>query len=277
MNSLRRMLDILDLFAPDRPTIDVDHICERLGYTQASAYRYVREFVEFGLLVRIPSGYTLGPKIIELNRQMTEHDPLLVASRDLLSFLVDETGLSALLSERYDDTVINIHHAPGREGLPLNYGRGRPMDLFRSATARVILAYLLPRQLKRLYEQHVGEPTLDPLGVTWKDFSKSMLRVRKCGYCISYGELDPEKAGLAAPIFDDKNRVLGSITLVGALERFSAFNESYLAKIVTEAAAEITRRMAAGARPDDDEAIAALTGGEDGDDEDGNHGGDGEE
>ncbi|WP_188052136.1 IclR family transcriptional regulator [Azospirillum sp. Sh1] len=258
MNSLRRMLDILDLFAPDRPTIDVDFICERLGYTQASAYRYVREFVEFGLLVRIPSGYTLGPKIIELNRQMTEHDPLLVASRDLLSFLVDETGLSALLSERYDDTVINIQHTPGREGLPLNYGRGRPMDLFRSATARVILAYLLPRQLKRLYEQHVGEPTLQNLGVTWKEFSKSMLQVRKNGYCISFGELDPEKAGLAAPIFDEKKRVLGSITLVGGLDRFSAFNENYLAKIVTDAASEITRRMAATARPDGDNAIEAL-------------------
>jgi DNA-binding IclR family transcriptional regulator len=117
------------------------------------------------------------------------------------------------------------------------------MALFRSATSRVILAFLLPRQLKRLYENNANEPDLQRLGPTWKDFSKTMLQIRKQGYCISVGELDPDKTGLAAPIFDEKKRVLGSITLVGSSERFQAFNEDYLAQLITSAAADITLRM----------------------------------
>ncbi len=244
MNSLRRMLDILDLFTPDQPVIDVDHICQRLQYTPASAYRYVRELTDVGLLVRIPRGYTLGPRIIALDRQMTEHDPILVASRELIEELAETTGLNVLLSELYGSTVISVHQSTGRETLPLNYGRGRPMDLFRSATAKVILAYLLPRQLKRLYDQHVEAHSLEHIGANWKEFSKTMLQIRKQGYCISTGELDPDKTGLAAPIFDEKKRVLGSITLVGSSARFRTFNETYLTEILAGAAQEITRRIA---------------------------------
>lgn len=237
------MLDILDLFTPDQPAIDIDLVCEKLKYAPASAYRYIRELSDVGLLVRIPRGYTLGPRIIELDRQMSDHNPILVESRELIAELSSETGLTVLLSELYGSTVINVHQTPGREARPLNFGRGRPMALFRSATSRVILAYLLPRQLKRLYEKHEGEPDLQRLGSTWKEFSKSMLQVRKQGFCISVGELDHDKTGLAAPIFDEKKRVLGSVTLVGSSERFEVFNERYLANLITGAAAELTRRI----------------------------------
>ncbi|WP_227816285.1 IclR family transcriptional regulator [Nitrogeniibacter aestuarii] len=243
MNSLRRMLDILELFTPQHPVIDVDFVCETLGYAPASAYRYVRELSDVGLLVRIPRGYTLGPRIIELDRLMTEHNPILVESREWIAHLASETGLHVLLSELYGSTVINVHQTPGREPSQLNFGRGDPMDLFHSATARVILAYLLPRQLKRMYETHAEDADLEHIGPTWKAFSKAMLQIRKQGYCISRGELDADKSGLAAPIFDEKKRVLGSITLVGGTERFDAFNQDYLIGLVTRAAAEITERI----------------------------------
>ena len=56
MNSLRRMLDVLSLIGPGRPPLDIDTLCAELGYAPASAYRYVRELNEVGLLVRLPGG-----------------------------------------------------------------------------------------------------------------------------------------------------------------------------------------------------------------------------
>ncbi len=244
MNSLRRMLGILDLFKPEQPVIDVETICQQLGYAPASAYRYVRELSDVGLLVRLPRGYALGPRIIELDRQMSEYDPLLAGSRDLADDLVAQTGLDVLVSELYGSTVINIFQKAGTDAQPLNFGRGRPMDLFRSATSRVILAYLLPRQLRRLYDAHASAPDLQRLGGDWKEFSKAMLKIRKQGYCVSVGELDTDKTGMAAPIFDEKQRILGSLTLVGATGRFQAFNPEFLAGLVVQSAAKVTARIA---------------------------------
>lgn len=243
MNSLRRMLDVLDLFKPEQPVISIETICTQLDYTPASAYRYVRELSAVGLLVRLPRGYALGPRVIELDRQMTEYDPLMASSRALADDLVAQTRLDVLVSELYEDTVINIFQKPGSDAQPLNFGRGRPMALFRSATSRVILANLSPRQLRRLYDAHTETPDLQRLGPTWKDFSKALLQIRKQGYCISVGELDPDKTGIAAPIFDEKHRILGSITLVGSKERFEAFNQNFLLNLIVDAAQQITLRI----------------------------------
>lgn len=244
MNSLRRMLAVLDLFRPEQPVIDVDTICRELDYTPASAYRYLRELGDVGLLVRLPRGYALGPRIIALERQMTDYDPMLVRSRDLIDRLVKETQLDALISELYGDVVINVLLQRGSDAAPADSGRGKPIDLFHSATARVVLAYLSPRQIRRIYDAHAAGPELEHVGLQWKDFSKSLLSIRKQGYCISEGELHPERIGIAAPVFDEKQRVLGSITLVGRSERFKAFQEGFLCKLVTEAAAELTERIA---------------------------------
>lgn len=240
------MLDVLDLFKPGMPAVDIDGICRRLGYAPASSYRYVRELCDVGLLVRLPGGYALGPRIIELDLQIREEDPLLTTSRELMETLVAETGLNVLLSELYGDTVINVHLEQGRETDALRFGRGRPMGLFRSATTRVILAHLPARQLRRVYDEHATRPDVMRLADNWKGFAKAMLDTRKLGYSVSEGDLDNGKAGMAAPIFDGK-RVLGSITAVGSNERFHRFNEQYLATQVMQVAADITRRIARGA------------------------------
>lgn len=81
---MNRMLEVLALFKPNQPVIDIEVICSQLGYTPASAYRYVRELSKVGLLVRLPRGYAVGPRVIELDRHMTEFDPLLAASKDIV-------------------------------------------------------------------------------------------------------------------------------------------------------------------------------------------------
>lgn len=243
MNSLRRMLAILRLISPERPTVDIAHICEQLDYAPATAYRYVRELTDVGLLVRLPGGYALGPRIIELDLLIRESDPLLHLSQDLVRQLAAQTGLSVLLSELYEDTVISIHQEFGLDTQALNFGRGRPMPLFRSATSRVILAHLEPRRLRRVFEQWAQAPDASEPVHDWKTFSRSMAAIRRQGWCLSRGELDQGKTGLAAPIFDDRRRVLGSVTLVGSNERFGAFQETFLQTLVCQTGQEITRRM----------------------------------
>ena len=238
------MLDVLDLFRPDQPVIDVEVICKELGYAPASAYRYLRELGDVGLLVRLPRGYSLGPRVIELERQMTEYDPLIVQSRDLVHGLCQETGLDVLISEWYGGAVVNVLIQRGRDEGPVGGGRGRAIDLFQSATARVVLAYLLPRQIRKVFDAHADKPEWAHLHLDWKVFSKALLAIRKQGYCISESELHTGRMGVAAPIFDEKQRVLGSMTLVGRTTRFRSFEEPYLSQLITRAAADLTARIA---------------------------------
>lgn len=165
MNSLRRLLRVFDLFRPEQRVIDVGIICQELGYTPATAYRYLRELGDAGFLKRLPRGYALGPRIVTLEHQMANYDPLLACSRDLVDRLVDDTDLDALVSEWHGDSVVNVLIQRGSDVGPVGGDRGRPIDLFHSATSRVVLAYLLPRQIPRIYDAHAIPSRLLHLGV----------------------------------------------------------------------------------------------------------------
>lgn len=241
MSSLSKMLEVLRLITPSSPTVDAARVCAVLDCGPSTAYRYIRELTEAGLLVRLPGGYALGARIIQLDLQMRQTDPLLHHGRELLEALAAETGLSALLSELYDDTVITLHEEAGSGMAALQFGRGRAMPLHRGATGRIILAHLQPRSMRRVFDRLEAAGT--ELLPDWRRLSKEMLALRKKGYCVTRGEMEAGRVGLAAPIFDEKQRVLGSISVVGDARQFEMFNEEFLASRVGEAAAALTERI----------------------------------
>jgi len=132
-SSLGRMLSVLDTFSEDASIWTVDNIAAALGYTRATAYRYVGGLCDAGLLTRVAQGaYGLGPRIIELDRQIQRCDPLLaVAERVMQGLLHPNRGQVVLLCSLFRETVLCIHQAGHDKALALSYARGRPMPLFR--------------------------------------------------------------------------------------------------------------------------------------------------
>jgi DNA-binding IclR family transcriptional regulator len=116
-SSLARMLGVVDLFSEDASVWTVDGIASELGYTRATAYRYVGELYDAGLLTRVGRGaYALGPRIIELDRQIRRCDPLLTAGEDAMRGLLrPNRGQVALLCSLFQDKVLCIQQA-GRPG-----------------------------------------------------------------------------------------------------------------------------------------------------------------
>ena len=242
---LNRVLSVLEAFADGSAVLTAEQICTRTSNAPATGYRHIRELCDAGLLVRLSHGYVPGPRIIEWDYMVRTHDPLLMAARDVMDKLVADTGLELLLSQLYGDRVVNVHYQHSTANELLQFGRGRVLPLFRGSSSRVILAEMPTRKLRRLFEAHEHDPDLQAIGVQWKTFSKALAEVRKRGYEISSGEMHTGKMGVAAAVFADKGRVLGSLTLIGTVPRFQAFREDYLSERVVETAREISRRISA--------------------------------
>lgn len=240
LSRLGRVLALLDVFADGESVLTAEELTARTGNPHATAYRYIRELCEAGLMVRLPHGYALGPRIIEWDLRMRTSEPLLAASRGRVDRLVADTGLELLLSQLYGDRVVNVHYEHNAANAPLALGRGRAMPLFRGSTSRVILAHLPTRQLRRLHDAHAQDADVRAIGADWKAFSRTLAEVRRRGFQVSTGELGTDRVGIAAPIFGERGRVLGSLTLIGPAARVQAFREDYITRLVVEAAAEIT-------------------------------------
>ena len=85
MSSLERLLSVLDLYSEVEPIWTLDEIIQQTGYARSTAYRYVRELCDSGLLISIGKGaHVLGPRFIELDRLIRNTDPLLMAAQKII-------------------------------------------------------------------------------------------------------------------------------------------------------------------------------------------------
>jgi DNA-binding IclR family transcriptional regulator len=226
------MLKVLDLFTEEAPALSAEQITSRLKYSRPTGYRYVRELVAAGLLVRMADGYALGPRIIELDWLIRTRDPVLTASRSAVQQLARSTGCDVTQMGLYGDRIVTIRHEPGAQPLEIGFDRGRPMPLFRGAPSKAILAFLPRARLERLYGKHGGRG--------FARFAEEMQAIRKAGYAISFGELDVGKVGIGVPVFRRDRTVAGSLCLVLVAKQYDASRQAPLVQRLLEAAEKIS-------------------------------------
>lgn len=210
--SLTKMLGILDLFTPDKTVWSTNDIIDALETSRSTGYRYIKALNAADLLCAVGNGYyVLGPRIIELDLQIRTTDPMLQASKGILSQLVEVTGYSALLCMLYRNSVLCIkeHLAPlSPENM---FSRGQRRPLFKGAVSKVILANLSSHQLRSIYGRSKESIEEAGLGTSWTEFREGLAKIRKDGYAITKGEINPGVYGVAAPIFNSDNLILGSL------------------------------------------------------------------
>ncbi len=242
-----RAVGVLKLFTLERPAWTVEEAAGALQVSASSAYRYFAVLTKAGLLATITSGrYTLGPAIIQYDRQIQLTDPLLRVAKPVMADIMRfaPAGSTVLLCRIFRETVLCVHEvAEADRQTRVSYERGRPMPLFKGATSKIILAYLPPRDLRRLYETHRAQIGAAKLGDAWEAFRNSMTQMRKAGHAVTHAEIDPERIGIAVPILDDHRRILGSLSyVISAAEERSV---ARLAALVATGAREIEEAMRA--------------------------------
>jgi len=247
LSVISRVSTILNMFSEAKPLLMIEEIAATLEVSPASAYRYVSEMTQAGMLTRSSGCYRLGPKIIELEYLVRRYDPVIQAGSELMNALSDITGCSVLLCNVYDQTIVNVVHVVGRNPVALTYTRGMPMPLFRGSQAHVILAHMDRRKLKRIFEVSLNNAALAPdvkaIGVDWQAFTKTLRQIRSRGYYISRGELNTGVDGIAAPVFGENQEILGSLVLGINTASPPAMEEAMLIKLVTQNAMEISSRI----------------------------------
>jgi DNA-binding IclR family transcriptional regulator len=221
-------METLALFTPRQTTWTPERAAQALGVSRASAYRSFGLLTASGFLEPVSGrGYTLGPAIVELDRQIRLADPLVQSAVDVMAGLAKSTGGIILLCRLYRDRVLCVHQERGAAVPTLvSYERGRAMPLYRGATSKVILAYLPQRTLATLLRRDRAEIARAKLPADELELRQALEPIRQERVCVTAGEVDPGACGAAVPVFEG-SRLVGSLSVVlpssamkgGAIER----------------------------------------------------------
>jgi DNA-binding IclR family transcriptional regulator len=223
-SALTRLLQILDLFTLDRPTVRVEEVVNTFDIVQSTAYRYLKELCDVGLLTQQGKGvYSLGRRIVELERLLQLSDPLLLAGRPVLDSLIDKCHNCAfLLCAYYKDAALCVYKVGPdvikHKGVAMKImrGRGTVLPLFSGAGSQAILANLPPHQVKSLFLTSAPQISEAGLGDSWKEFRIALASIRKQAFAQTIGRMNPGMNSVAVPIVRDDGKVAGSLLMLGS-------------------------------------------------------------
>lgn len=244
MNSLEKALGLLDVFTQAAPVWSAEDLMRYSGASPATCYRYIKTLHKAGLLARVANGsYTLGPRVLELDRIARQCDPVYIAGGPVIKRLAERTRFSALLCILYSGKVMCVREALAPGAPPELFSRGQSRPLFSGATAKAILAWLPAHQLRAIFAKHRKSLAVAGLGADWDSFRKALRQIRQDGYSLTTGEFNPGITAIAAPLFNRAGDVLGSLAVAAAAEKVQPAKFRLLAKDVVAAAQEATDRI----------------------------------
>ena len=238
-----RVLGVLDLFTEAEPLWTPDRMMERLNASRATIYRYLQSLMTSGLVSQLGGGaYALGPRIIELDRQIRIADPLLRVAPAIMTAQRDQVAGTQLLCRYYGLRVFSIHEERSDPRIQTSFDRGKPFSLFRSSASRIILVNLQPADLRRLFLNHAGEIAAAGLGNTWPEFRDTLKAVRKRGVAVA-SDIDTALVGIAAPIFASPDTIIGSLVLVRLRSEVTDRDVQILSALAIDSAKSISAEL----------------------------------
>lgn len=215
-----RALTILAAFEDEPEPMTLAELARRTGMYKSTLLRLMTSLQEFGYLVQLQDGrYHLGPTPFRLGaiyqRANNLHDrvmpvlrQLVTAGTESLSFHVRHDAKRRLCVFRVDSQHSTLDRVEAGMLLPLD----------RGAAGRVILAF----------DGESGD---------------GHDRIRESGIAVSFGERDPDCAGIACPVFGPGGKLVGALSISGPKPRFTKETITAMSSLLSKAAARLTRSL----------------------------------
>jgi IclR family transcriptional regulator, KDG regulon repressor len=239
IQSLARGLKILTILSESLEGGSTNEIAEVLGIDKGSASRLVNTLVKYGFAEKdqVTRRFSLGPQIVSLSRSLLTRMPLREVAKPYLRDLMHATGECAHIGILSQGKVLYIDQVESPASLRVNAEVGFLAPLHCTALGKVLLAFgrqPIPEDLERF---------TDATLVTREALKKNLERVREQGYAVDDEEFDIGVRCIAAPIFDFRDKVVGSIGISGPVTRMTPIAMQTLAKQVLEVSGKLSDRM----------------------------------
>lgn len=242
INTVRKVAEILELFSAGRSEWGVREVSRELHIPKSTAHALMHSLANQRLLQRTDKGrYQLGWKLFELGQILLDATQIRVAARALIQDLVDRMGETAHLATLDGIQAVYIERLPRvPEGRGIAARKGERRPAYRSAVGKVLLAYSEWESIVSLLRQQ-GLNALTKNTITSLDELHEELReTRRRGYGYDIEETSKGVCCIAAPIFNDRSKVIAAVSLVVPPDRFKVYESSYHGAIM-EVAGRISR------------------------------------
>lgn len=237
--SSRKVLSLLLSFSEENHTQTVQQLAEQVDVPASTAYRYVGQLRELGLLEESErGGYRVTMRAVGLAQAARAAAAgLTTLARPAVVDLSRRTGETALLVKRLGQAAVAVEKEESPRRVRMRYDLGALMSLHRGSAARVLLASL-PERERAKYFQTVWNLEDNPQLPT----EQELATIAEQGWAESFGQVEDGIWGTAAAVHDGTG-VVAALSVAGPLFRLDDDRRADIRGAVQEAAAELSARL----------------------------------
>ncbi len=250
--TLLRGLDVIDVVAEG--PVKLGELATRLGLTRSTTHRLASALTDRRYLSFVPhSGYSLGPKLLELGfRVRDELDLPRVAAPHLerLALLTEDTVHLGVIDHGH---VLYLDKVPGKRRINISSRIGELQPVTSTGLGRALILDLDEDAWVELFRTERTERRVETSLQEWLD---RMRRYVRAGYAFDLEENEDQIRCVAAPVRDVAGRTIAAISVSSAAQYMSDQRMQTLSRDVLNTAQRISEDLGwTGRHP----AAASLT------------------
>lgn len=239
IQSLARGLKILGMLSQSDNGVGITEVAEQMGIDKGSASRLISTLAHYGYAEKDASTrrYYLGPMVVNLSRILLQRYPLREMAKPFLRQLMEATGECAHLAVASQGKVLYIDQVESPATLRVNAQVGKIAPMHCTALGKALLAYgdcEIPATLEAFTARTITDPAILRLHLD---------QTRKQGFAVDDEEYDYGVRCIAVPIFDFREKVVGSMGVSGPAARMTLEKLPNVAKSVIEIGQNLSDRM----------------------------------
>ena len=220
--SASKAMTIFTLMCERGEPVSIAEIVRGTGYPRTVVNRMMATLVHHFFIERQEHTglYTVDPRALHLVNKALSSDPLLNRVDLIMRHIANRTTDNALFMIKRDQHALVIRRAEGISHIKV-YGSqvGMNLPLHCGGAPLVLLAFsdqaFIDDYLSRPLEKRTPHTCTDPGRIR-----ELLGQIRAQGYAISQEDLFEYVVAVGAPVFDDRNRLSGAISVGNITQRY---------------------------------------------------------
>jgi len=250
--TLLRGLDVIDVVAGG--PIKLGDLAARLGLTRSTTHRLASALADRRYLSFAPlSGYSLGPKLLELGFRVREEldlPRLAAAHLERLALLTEDTVHLGILDR---GRVLYLDKVPGKRRINISSRIGELQPVTSTGLGKALILDLEESAWLELFRRERPEPGRQSgrrrVEISQQEWLARMRGYVQAGYAFDLEENEDQIRCIAAPIRDVAGRIIAALSVSSAAQYMSDHRMQALSKDVMAAARRISEDLGWSARP----------------------------
>ena len=234
MQSIDRIVTILESISIFAEGVGIAKLHRSSNLPKSTLHRILTGLMKQGYVMQNEDNkkYRLGPSFLILSTNYLYQNDLRKIAAPYLKKLGQEINETVFLTVFQNELAICIDvNEVSKNNVTYFVRQGREMPFNCTAAAKVLLAHQKEKIIKKLVVpknmvKNTKKSIIDP-----NLFIEHLKEIKEKGYSICKEEMEEGVMAIAAPIWDIKSRVVGSVATVGPINRIRSLEQDFVKNI----------------------------------------------